>query len=149
MIWVDGDACPKAIKEVIFRAAVRTQTYLTLVANQNMTLPASPFIKKLIVGAGFDVADNEIVRLLEPGDLVITADIPLADAVITKGGIALDPRGELYTQANIKQKLAIRNLNESLRSGGMLKSGQAPFSTKDTQKFSNHLDRFLTKKLKL
>lgn len=146
MIWVDGDACPKAIKEVLFRAAVRTKTLLTLVANQNMTLPPSPFIKKCIVGAGFDVADNEIVHQLQPGDLVITADIPLADAVITKGGIALDPRGELYTHQNIKQKLAIRNLNESLRSGGMLKSGQAPFGSKEVQKFSNNLDRFLTKK---
>ncbi|MFZ4076877.1 MAG: YaiI/YqxD family protein [Legionellaceae bacterium] len=146
MIWVDGDACPKAIKEVLFRAAVRRKTLLTLVANQNMTLPSSPFIKKCIVGAGFDVADNEIVHQLEPGDLVITADIPLADAVITKGGIALDPRGELYTHQNIKQKLAIRNLNESLRSGGMLKSGQAPFSAKEVQKFSNNLDKFLTKK---
>ena len=147
MIWVDGDACPKAIKDVVFRAAIRTQTTTILVANQNMNLPPSPFIKKLIVGSGFDVADNKIVEELSAGDLVITADIPLADAVVTKGGIALDPRGDLYSIQNIKQRLAIRNLNESLRSGGMLKSGQAAFSAKEVQKFSNQLDKYLTQKV--
>jgi uncharacterized protein YaiI (UPF0178 family) len=144
-IWVDADACPNVIKEILFRAAVRTKTHMTLVANQLIRTPPSPFIKNKIVGAGFDVADNEIVKLLEAGDLVITADIPLADAVIDKGGIALNPRGELYSKDNIKQRLSIRNFNEAVRSSGVMTGGPATFNKRDLQLFANSLDKFLTR----
>ena len=145
MIWIDGDACPKAIKEIVFRAVIRTKTNLIFVSNHNVSLPASPFIKKCLVGAGFDVADEQIVSSMSCGDLVITADIPLADAFVARGGVALNPRGELYTSHNIKQHLAVRNLNESLRSTGMLRGGAPSISAKEIQNFANHLDRFLTK----
>jgi uncharacterized protein YaiI (UPF0178 family) len=144
-IWVDADACPNVIKEILFRAAVRTKTQMTLVANQLIRTPPSPFIKNKVVGAGFDVADNEIVKLMEVGDLVITADIPLADAVIDKGGIALNPRGELYSKDNIKQRLSIRNFNEAVRSSGVMTGGPATFNKRDLQLFANSLDRFLTR----
>lgn len=144
-IWIDADACPNVIKEILFRAANRTKIITTLVANQIIRTPPSPFIKKIQVPSGFDVADNYIVQHMQTGDLVITADIPLADAVIEKGGNALNPRGEFYSQQNIKHKLAIRNLNESLRSSGMLTGGPMQISKKDIQIFSNALDRFLTK----
>jgi uncharacterized protein YaiI (UPF0178 family) len=143
-IWVDADACPNVIKEILFRAAVRTKTQMTLVANQLIRTPPSPFIKNKVVGAGFDVADNEIVKLVEVGDLVITADIPLADAVIDKGGIALNPRGELYSKDNIKQRLSIRNFNEAVRSSGVMTGGPATFNKRDLQLFANSLDKFLT-----
>ena len=144
-IWLDGDACPKAIKSILFRAVMRTQTTLMMVSNHLLTAPPSPFIKKIVVSSGFDVADNHIVASMEPGDLVITADIPLADAVVSKGGIALNPRGQRYTADNIKQCLAIRNLNESLRSNGLITSGQGTISAKEIQNFANCLDRFLAK----
>lgn len=142
-IWLDGDACPKAIKTILFRAAIRTKTTLILVANHVVATPASPYIKKWLVPAGFDVADNQIIANLEGRDLVITADIPLADAVVTKGGVALNPRGELYSTHNIKQHLAMRNLNESLRSSGLISGGPAKISAKEVQNFANCLDRYL------
>jgi uncharacterized protein YaiI (UPF0178 family) len=145
-IWMDGDACPKVIKEVLFRAAIRTKKTLIVVSNHALTVPPSPFIKKKQVGMGFDVADNYIVDHLNPGDLVITADIPLADGVVSKGGFALNPRGELYTAQNIKQHLAMRNLNESLRSCQLITGGGAKISPKDVRDFANNLDTFLAKK---
>lgn len=147
-IWIDGDACPKPIKDILFRAAIRTKTPLIFVANHISSIPASPFIKRWVVEPGFDVADNKIADSLKPGDLVVTADIALADIIITKQGIALNPRGELYTAANIKQALAMRNLNESLRSSGLLSGGAGKLNAKDIQHFSNNLDRLLTKSLK-
>lgn len=144
-IWVDADACPKTIKEILYRAVKRTKIGLILVANQPLSVPSSPFIKKVQVGAGFDVADNYIVQNLQEGDLVITADIPLADAVIEKNGTALNPRGELYTKSNIKERLSLRNLSTELRSSGMMSGGgPSGLSKKDIQAFANSLDRFLT-----
>lgn len=144
-IWVDADACPNVIKEILFRAANRTKTVITFVANQSVRIPPSPFIKKKQVSSGFDVADNYIVQQMQSGDLVITADIPLANAVIEKNGIALNPRGELYTPSNIKNRLAIRNLNETLRDSGILSGGLGQLSKKEIQAFSNALDRILAK----
>ncbi len=143
-IWVDADACPNVIKEILFRAADRTKTQLILVANQPLRSPPSPFIKKMQVSSGFDVADNQIVLNMQAGDLVITADIPLADAVIDKGGIALNPRGELYSKGNIKQRLSIRNFSEQLRSTGVVTGGPARLSKKEIQAFANRLDQFLS-----
>jgi uncharacterized protein YaiI (UPF0178 family) len=145
-IWVDADACPKAVKEILFRAAKRTAICMTLVANQPLTIPASPFIKKIIVSSGFDVADKRIVDEMSAGDLVITADIPLADAVISKKGIALNPRGELYSVENIKHHLAMRNLMGELRDGGLISGGPDQLSQKDLMAFANQLDRLLAKK---
>lgn len=145
-IWVDADACPNVIKEVLFRAAIRTKTILTLVANQAISAPSSIYIKKMIVPGGFDVADNKIVACMSLGDLVITADIPLADAAIAKGGFALNPRGEMYSEANIKQRLSMRNFSEGLRSSGVRTGGPAAFSKKEVQAFANALDRFLSRK---
>lgn len=145
-IWVDADACPVIIKSILYRAANRTQTELILVANQFLQTPPSPYIKKIRVAHGFDVADNEIINQIEQGDLVITADIPLADAVIAKGGYALNPRGTLYTVDNIKQRLAIRDFNEQLRDGGLISGGPAKISQKEVQTFANSLDRLLVKK---
>lgn len=142
-IWVDADACPKVIKEILFRAAMRTKTLIILVANQFLPTPSSPFITKMQVSAGFDVADNHIVQAMQVGDLVITADIPLAAAVIAQGGLALNPRGELYTQENIKQRLSMRNFNDELRGLGMITGGPAKFSQRDIQAFANCLDKFL------
>lgn len=142
-IWVDADACPKVIKEILFRAAIRTKTILTLVSNQPLAAPSSAFIKKVVVTKGFDVADDKIVKMIAVGDLVVTADIPLANAVIEKGGLALNPRGELYTLANIKQRLSIRNFSEGLRSSGVLTGGPAPIKPKELQMFANNLDRYL------
>lgn len=144
-IWVDADACPNIIKEILFRAAIRTKTYLTLIANQPINKPASLFIKMVQVSAGFDVADNRIVQEMEKGDLVITADIPLADAVISKGGIALNPRGELYSESNIKQRLSMRNFSEGLRNSGVMTGGPARISKKEVQEFANNLDKYLAK----
>jgi uncharacterized protein YaiI (UPF0178 family) len=143
-IWVDADACPAEIKELLFRAAQRTKTMVTLVANQAMRIPRSEFIDSLLVPAGMNVADRRIVELVEPGDLVITADIPLAAEVVAKGGQALDPRGELYTVANIGERLAVRNLFDELRGGGRITGGPSNFSARDRQAFANQLDRWLT-----
>lgn len=142
-IWVDADACPKVIKEILFRAAIRTSTTLILVSNHAISTPASPFITKLQVVGGFDVADDKIVKHLQPNDLVITADIPLAAAVINKGGIALNPRGELYSNQNIKQRLSIRNFSNDLRNSGVITGGPATLSKKEIRCFSNALDRLL------
>jgi len=142
-IWVDADACPNVIKEILFRAAERARINLTLVANQPVRTPPSQYIKALQVPPGFDVADNKIVELTEAGDLVITADIPLAAGVIDKGGHALDPRGESYTKDNIKERLAMRKLMDELRSSGVDTGGPATFGNADRQAFANKLDRFL------
>ena len=144
-IWVDGDACPAVIKDILFRAAIRTKIPLTLVANQPMHIPRSDLISILTVPSGLNVADQKIVELLDPGDLVITADIPLAAHVVNKGGTALDPRGELYTDENVGERLTMRNLMDELRGGGMVGGGPAPFSGNDRQAFANQLDRILAK----
>lgn len=142
-IWVDADACPVVIKDILFRAAQRTGITTTLVANRLLKVPPSPYLRALQVPAGFDVADNEIVLRLTPGDLVITADIPLAAQVIAKGGHALNPRGELYSAANIQERLAMRNFMEELRGSGVDISGPAAFGQADRQAFAAQLDRFL------
>ena len=142
-IWVDADACPQVIKEILFRAAERAQVLTTLVANTLLRTPPSDFIKTVRVAQGFDVADHRIVQQVQPGDLVITADIPLAAEVIARGAHALDPRGELYSEDNVQERLAIRNLMQELRSTGALIGGPAPFGQSDRQLFANHLDRFL------
>ena len=142
-IWVDADACPTVIKDILYRAADRTKRETILVANQALRTPPSLYIKTLQVGAGFDVADNEIVKRCEPGDLVITSDIPLADEVITKGAAALSPRGELFTTENIKSRLNVRDFMDTLRSSGIQTGGPAPLNQTDRQNFANHLDRLL------
>lgn len=144
-IWVDADACPSDIKKILFRAAQRTHTYMTLVANRVLSVPQSPFIRTKLVSAGLDVADNKIVALLRAGDLVITADIPLAAAVIEKDAMALNPRGELYTTLTIKERLSLRNFSTALRDSGVRTGGAAPFSKRELQAFANALDRLLTK----
>ncbi len=143
-IWVDADACPGEIKQLLYRAAERRKIKVTLVANQRMRTPRSEFIDSELVTAGMDVADRRIVELVEPGDLVVTADIPLAAEVVAKGAQALDPRGELYTDANVGERLAVRDLLDELRAGGQITGGPANFSAKDRQAFANQLDRWLT-----
>lgn len=145
-IWMDGDACPKVIKEILFRAAIRTKTHLIVVSNHSLITPPSLFIRKHQVGFGFDVADNYILDNLAPGDLVITADITLADGVVTKGGIALNPSGMMYTANNIKEHLAFRNMNESLRSSQLISGGPAKRSSKETRDFANALDKWIVQK---
>lgn len=145
-IWVDADACPVVIKEILFRAAIRTETFLTLVANQPIKVPPSKFIRTVQVASGFDVADNEIVKELQAGDLVVTADIPLAAEVIEKGGHALNPRGELYTKENIKARLNMRDFMDTLRASGVQTGGPATLSQRDRQQFGNSLDRFLARR---
>ncbi|XPV76615.1 MAG: YaiI/YqxD family protein [Desulfovibrio sp.] len=146
-IWVDADACPKAIKEILYKTAIRREVKLTLVANNYLNVPSSPLINTIRVGAGFNVADDEIARLAEKGDLVITADIPLADQIVEKGATGLNPRGELYTEENVKSILSMRNLMEELRSAGMAGGGPAPLGPKDKQLFTNQLDKFITRRL--
>ena len=143
-IWVDADACPGEIKELLYRAAKRTSTQVTMVANQPLRTPRSEFIDTLLAPAGANAADRRIVELLQPGDLVITADIPLAADVVAQGASALDPRGQLYTDANVGERLAVRNLLDELRGGGQVTGGPANFSAKDRQAFANGLDRWLT-----
>ena len=142
-IWVDADACPRVIKEILYRAAERVEIELILVANRPLHTPPSRFIRSTRVGAGFDVADRYIADAVQPGDLVITADIPLASDVVDKGGQALNPRGYLYTEDNIKERLAVRDLMDQLRSTGMQTGGPAEFSKKDRMTFANALDRIL------
>ena len=145
-IWVDADACPVVVKEILYRAADRTGVELTLVANQALNTPSSDNIKTLQVSQGFDVADDEIVKRCEPGDLVITSDIPLAAEVIEKGGHALSPRGELHTRENIGARLNMRDFLDTMRSSGVeMSGGPAAFSQRDKQDFANNLDRFLTR----
>lgn len=142
-IWVDADACPVVIKEILFRAAERTRIATTLVANRLLRVPASPYITALQMPHGFDVADNKIADQVQSGDLVITADIPLAAQVIERGGVALNPRGEMYTVENIRERLGMRNFMEELRGSGVDISGPASFSKSDCRAFAKQLDRFL------
>ncbi|HWU98846.1 MAG TPA: YaiI/YqxD family protein [Oxalicibacterium sp.] len=144
-IWVDADACPSVIKDILFRVADRLQIQVTLVANKLLRTPPSRFIKAIQVPAGFDVADNEIVRLVQEGDLVVTGDIPLASDVLDKNAFALNPRGEFYTRDNIQQFLTMRSFMDELRSSGVETGGPAPFSQADTRNFANQLDRHLAK----
>ena len=144
-IWVDADACPGVIKEIIFRAAERRQIQTTLVANQMLRTPPSRVIRAVQVPSGFDVADRHIVDQVVAGDLVVTADIPLASLVIERGAHALNPRGELYTTATIRERLSMRNFMEELRSAGVETGGPASFSQSDRQAFANQLDRFLAR----
>ena len=147
-IWVDADACPVVIKEILFRAAERTGIQVTLVANQPISTPKSRFISFIQVTQGFDVADNEIVKRLDSGDLVITSDIPLAADAIEKGGTALSPRGELYTANNIKSRLTMRDFMESLRSSGVDTGGPPALSQSDRKLFADHLDKILSRQVK-
>ena len=147
-IWVDADACPGVIKEILFRAAERAQISMTLVANQPLRTPPSRYIKAIQVPAGFDVADGKIVQHLEPGDLVITADIPLAAEVIAKGGHALNPRGEFYTPDTIRERLNMRDFMDNLRGSGVDTGGPSSFSQSDRKAFASQLDRFLAKNRK-
>lgn len=142
-IWVDADACPVVIKEMLFRAAERTNTTTTLLANHYLKTPPSKVIHFIQVASGFDVADDEIVKRAQPNDLVITADIPLAAEAVEKGCLALNPRGELYTESNIKQRLNMRDFMDNLRSSGIETGGVPPFSQADRQAFANNLDKIL------
>ncbi len=143
-IWVDADACPGAIKELLFRAAKRTQTKVTLVANQPLRVPRGELFESVLVPGGMNEADRRIVELAQKGDLVITADIPLAADVVAAGGQALNPRGELYTHANVGERLAVRNLMDDLRGEGQITGGPSSLTPKDRQAFANQLDRWLT-----
>jgi uncharacterized protein YaiI (UPF0178 family) len=144
-IWVDADACPVVIKDILYRAAERTEIQLTLVANQSLSIPPSRYINSLRVASGFDVADNEIVKRLSSGDLVITSDIPLAADAIDKGAVVISPRGELYTTDNIKARLSMRNFMETLRSSGVDTGGPPALNQNDRQAFANNLDKLLSK----
>ncbi len=147
-IWVDADACPVAIKDILFKAAGRTGVKLTLVANHTMRVPASDYISFIQVPSGFDVADNEIVKRLATGDLVITADIPLAAEVIDKGAHAINPRGELYSANNIKARLTMRDFMDTLRSSGIDTGGPAALKKSDRKLFADQLDKLLTRHVK-
>lgn len=144
-IWVDADACPNPIKDILFRAAKRCNMPLTLVANHALRVPNSPLIKAVQVESGFDVADNYIVQRINPGDIVITADIPLAAEAVDKDAEVINPRGEHYTKANIRQRLAMRNLMEELRTIGEVRGGPPSMSNTERQQFANSLDRLLAK----
>jgi uncharacterized protein len=144
-IWVDADACPGPVKEILFRSADRRSVQVTLVANHGMRIPKSPNIRLLQVEQGFDVADKFIAARVEPGDLVITADIPLAAEVVDNGGVALNPRGMLYDRENIREHLARRDFMEELRSTGQISGGPAALGKSDIQTFANSLDRYLTR----
>lgn len=145
-IWVDADACPVVIKDILYRAANRVGVQLTLVANKALRTPPSPHIRTVQVCPGFDVADHYIVSALESGDLVVTADIPLAAEVVARDGLALNPRGELYTSANVRQLLDLRNFMDELRASGVQTGGPAPLSNSDRQVFANQLDRLLAQR---
>jgi len=144
-IWVDADACPAVVKEILYRAAPRVQVETVLVANKLLKVPASPWLRSVRVPHGFDAADRYITEAVRAGDLVITADIPLAAQVIRKGGLALNPRGELYTQHNVGEHLARRDLMDELRGLGAVSGGPPPFSESDKRAFANQLDSVLTK----
>ena len=145
-IWVDADACPGAVKEILFRAANRAQVPLALIANQMLRVPPSPWIRALQVPSGFDVADERIVQEADAGDLVVTADVPLAARVIAKGALVLEPRGDLLDKGNIEERLGMRNFMESLRSSGVETGGPAAFSASDRQAFANRLDGLLARR---
>ena len=144
-IWVDADACPAVIKDILYRAAERLELPMTLVANKALRTPPSRFIRTMQVARGFDVADNEITGRIEAGDLVITADIPLASDVIARGAHALNPRGEFYTPDNIAERLALRDYMSALRDGGLVTDGPAPLDNTDRKRFADQLDRFLAR----
>ena len=146
-IWVDADACPNPVKEILFRAAERREVAVTLVANQFLRTPPSRYIRAVQVAPGFDIADNHIVTALGPGDLVITADIPLAAEAIERGAHAINPRGERYTPNNIRQRLAMRDFMETMRSSGVVTDGPSSYSQVDRKAFADALDRFLTRHL--
>tara|TARA_B110000090_G_C13009694_1_gene303678 strand:+ start:38 stop:490 length:453 start_codon:yes stop_codon:yes gene_type:complete len=143
-IWVDADACPIVIKDILFRAADRAKVQVTLIANQAMKTPPSTYIKSVQVASGFDVADDEIVRRVVEGDLVITSDIPLADEAIGKGALCLSPRGELFDKSNIKARLNMRDFLDTMRASGADTGGPPAFSQNDRKAFADHLDRLLT-----
>lgn len=142
-IWVDADACPKPVKDILYRAAERVQIPLNLVANQALRVIRSPFVRCITVAPGLDVADNRIVLEMSSGDIVVTADVPLAAEVVQKGGIALNPRGELYTEQNIGEHLAVRDFLDQLRGSGVVTGGPETFGHKERQAFANQLDRLL------
>lgn len=144
-LWVDADACPGVIKDILYRAAERSRLPLVLVANQLLRHPPSPWIRAVQVAKGFDVADNYIAEQVQPGDVVVTADIPLAAAVIDRHALALNPRGELYTKENVREALDMRNFMDTLRSSGVQTGGPAAFSQGDRQNFANQLDRLLAR----
>ncbi|WP_019529847.1 YaiI/YqxD family protein [Dasania marina] len=144
-IWVDADACPKAIKEILYKAANRTQLALTLVANHALITPPSPYINCVQVASGFDVADDHIAQQAQPGDIVITADIPLAADIVARGAYGINPRGEVYTKQNIQQRLTMRNFMEEMRSTGQASGGPPPLDNRDKQSFANSLDKLLAK----
>ncbi|HKT96300.1 MAG TPA: YaiI/YqxD family protein [Paraburkholderia sp.] len=144
-VLVDADACPAVIKDILFRAARRAEISVTLVANQYLRTPPSPFIKSIQVPAGFDAADARVVELVASGDLVITADIPLAAAVLERGAHALDPRGNWFTRENIQERLTMRDVMDQLRNSGIDTGGPAPFSARDSKAFAGQLDRFLAR----
>ena len=145
-IFIDADACPKAVKEILYRASIRTKTELVLVANSYLQVPSSEFITTIIVNSGFDEADKKIAQLVESFDLVITSDIPLADIVVSKNAHALNPRGTLYTKDNIKHTLATRNLIEQLRDNRLISGGAPPFTKANSELLANQLDKILSKK---
>ncbi len=144
-IWVDADACPKVIKEILFRAAGRVGALLILVANQPLRIPKSPYISTILVPEGFDVADDQIIERVQPEDLVITEDVPLAAAIIEKGAFALNPRGKFYDKNNIGEALTMRNFMDELRGSGIDTKGPSPFKPSDREAFANQLHQFLTK----
>ena len=147
-IWIDADACPNTIKDIIFKAANRLEVQTYVVANRDIRVPHSPFIHKIVVGAGLDVADATIVERVAPGDLVITADIPLAAFIVEKGATGIDPRGELYSENTIRERLSVRNWMQEMREGGLIQGGPTTLKNTDTQKFANIFDRLITKLLK-
>lgn len=144
-IWVDADACPKVIKDILYRVADRVSINVVLVANQHLTVPGSPYIRAVQVAGGFDVADNHIVQECRAGDLVVTADIPLAAEVVDKNAVALNPRGERYTRENIRQRLNMRDFMDTMRASGVATGGPPPLSPSDRQAFANQLDRWVAK----
>lgn len=144
-IWIDADACPRVIKEILFRAAERLQVQVCLVANKSLARHNSRLVESVVVGEGFDVADDYIAEHAEPTDLVITADIPLAARIVANGGVALDPRGDLYSEENVGERLSLRDLMAELRASGLVQGGPAQFSLTDRQKFASSLDRLLTR----
>lgn len=145
-IWVDADACPGAIKEILFRAATRTKVRVTLVANQFMRVPGSPYVRAIQVASGFDVADDEIVKRCSAGDLVVTSDIPLAAQVLEKGGYALSPRGEMFSANDIRGRLTMRDFLDTMRASGVITGGPPALSQSDKKQFAGHLDSVLAKR---
>jgi uncharacterized protein YaiI (UPF0178 family) len=145
-IWVDADACPAVIKEILYRAADRVGVHVVFVANRPLRTPPSPWLRSIVVPGGFDVADERIASSVQPGDLVVTADIPLAAAVVERAAFALNPRGEFYSRENVRELLDLRNFRERLRESGIETGGPAAFSHADRQAFANRLDRFLTQR---